>query len=165
VRTDGAHLRYRNGYFAEPEKIESESQATAAIQETAISPLDATSLGITVSGKLAGAAAGRKIELQIGIDPKQLLLQDAENHRKGAVDLYFVQRDAKGETVAAENQRIGLNLEEKQYEFLSKAGLILARHMIIAPEAAEVRVLMHDPASDALGSVTIQARPSGRIAE
>ncbi|MDQ1405764.1 MAG: hypothetical protein QOG55_1393, partial [Acidobacteriaceae bacterium] len=39
-------------------------------------------------------------------DPKQLLLQAADNHRKGGVDLYFVQRDAKGETVAAENQRI-----------------------------------------------------------
>jgi VWFA-related protein len=155
VKTDGAHLRYRNGYFAEPEKTESESKAKSAIQDTAMSPLEATSLGIIVSGKLAGAAVDRKIELHIGLDPKQLLLQNAQDHYKGTVDLYFVQKDAKGETVAAENQRIGLNLEEKQYEYLSKAGLVLARHLTISPQAAEVRVLLRDATSEALGSVTI----------
>lgn len=158
VRTDGTRLRYRNGYFAEPEKVESEAQAKAAIRDTVMGPLDATSLGIIVSGKLVGAATERKTELHIGLDPKQLLLQDTDNHRKGALDLYFVQRDAKGESVAAENQRIGLNLEEKQYEYLSSAGIVLARHLTISPQAKELRVLLRDVGSGALGSVTIPVR-------
>jgi hypothetical protein len=61
----------------------------------------------------------------------------------------------KGETVAAESQRIGLNLEEKQYEYLSRAGLILARHSKIEPAALELRVLVRDAGSEALGSVTM----------
>ncbi len=89
VKTDGARLRYRNGYFAEPEKVESESQAKAAIQDTAMSPLDATSLGMIVSGKPTGAPAERKIELHVGLDPKQLLLQVAENHQKGRGGFVF----------------------------------------------------------------------------
>lgn len=146
----GAKLRYRSGYIAEPEFADSETQAKAELQEAAASPLDATSLGLILTGKVSD----RKLELRIGLDPKQLLLRDEEQHKRGAVDLYFVQRDAKGETVAAETQRIWLNLEEKQYEYLEKTGLVLARHLTIAPQATELRFLVRDISSEVLGSVT-----------
>lgn len=71
--------------------------------------------------------------------------------------MYFVQRDEKGVSVAAENQRLGFNLEEKQYEFLSKAGMVLARHLTLDRNAMELRVLVRDTGSDTLGSVTIPA--------
>ena len=99
--------------------------------------------------------AQRKVELHVSFDPKQLLLQVADNHRKGGVDLYFVQRDATGETVAAENQRVGLNFEEKQYEYLSTAGVVLGKHLTISSQSADVRVFARDTSSEALGSVTI----------
>jgi hypothetical protein len=155
VKVDGARLRYRDGYFADPEKAGSELRAKAAIQEAALSPVEATSLGMIVSGKLSGPVAERKVELHVGLDPKQLVLQNTENHEKGAVDLYFVQRDSKGELLAAENQRVGISLEEMQYEYLSKAGMVLGRHLTIAPGAEELRVLVRDASSEALGSVTI----------
>ena len=98
-----------------------------------------------------------ELELHVSLDPKQLLLQAADNHRKGGVDLYFVQRDAAGETVAAENQRVGLNFEEKQYEYLSTAGMVLAKHLTITVQSADVRVFARDTSSEALGSVTIPA--------
>src|ERR1700675_1480272 len=127
----------------------------AAMRTAALSPLEAAGLGLIVSGKLAGPLAERKVELHVSFDPKQLLLQAADNHRKGGVDLYFVQRDAAGETVAAENQRVGLNFEEKQYEYLSTAGVVLAKHLTISPQSADVRVFARDTSSEALGSVTI----------
>jgi VWFA-related protein len=153
---DGAKLRYRAGYYAEAEKADSdEARAKAAMRTAALSPLEAAGLGLIVSGKLAGPLADRKVELHVSLDPKQLLLQAAENHRKGGVDLYFVQRDAAGETIAAENQRVGLNLEEKQYEYLSTAGIVLARHLTVAAQTTDVRVFARDTSSEALGSVTI----------
>jgi VWFA-related protein len=155
VKAAGAQLRYRGGYFAEAEHADSEAQAKADLEEAALSPLDATRLGVIVSGKVSGPVSERKVELHVALDPKQLLLKNVEQHEKGAVDLYFVQRNAKGETVAAESQRIGLNLEEKQYEYLSQAGLILARHLRIEPESSELRVLVRDAGSQALGSVTM----------
>jgi VWFA-related protein len=153
---DGAKLRYRAGYYAEAEKADSdEARAKAAMRTAALSPLEADGLGLIVSGKLDGPLAQRKVELHVSFDPKQLLLQAADNHRKGGVDLYFVQRDAAGETVAAENQRVGLNFEEKQYEYLSTAGVVLAKHLTISPQSADVRVFARDTSSEALGSVTI----------
>ena len=155
VKAAGVHLRYRGGYFAEAEHVGSEAQAKADLEEAALSPLDATRLGMIVSGKVSGPVAERKVELHVALDPKQLLLKSVEQHEKGAVDLYFVQRNARGETLAAESQRIGLNLEEKQYEYLSKAGLILVRHLTIDAQASELRVLIRDAGSEALGSVTM----------
>jgi VWFA-related protein len=156
TKIEGVKLRYRTGYYAEAEGTNREEvNAKAALQQAAMSPLDATSLGMIVTGKPAGAAEERKVELHVGLDPKQLFLQGTENHRKGAVSLYFVQRDAKGVTIAAENQRVGVDLEDKQYDYLATAGLVLVRHLTIVPQATELRVFVRDTGSEALGSVTI----------
>ena len=152
-------MRYRAGYFAEAGGVNSdEARTMAAMREAAMSPLDATGLGMVVDGKLEGAAAGRKIELHIALDPKQLLMQDTGSHQKRAVDLYFVQRDVKGEIVAAGKQRFRLDLDEKQYENLLKAGLLLTWHLTISPQATEACMLVRDAGSGALGSVTMPVR-------
>ena len=95
------------------------------------------------------------VELHIGIDPKQLLLQDSGDHRKGAVDLFFLQRDASGKRIAAEKQHLDVNLDTKQYEYLSKVAMVFDRHVTIAPESTELRVVLRDAGSGSLGSVTI----------
>ena len=154
VKEAGVKLRYRTGYFAEPQRNSSEAQAMLDLQDAAASPLNATSLGMIVSGK-RGEAGDRNIEVHVGLDPKQLALRHAEEHWNGGVTLYFVQKDAEGTTVAAESQKIGLSLEEKQYEYLSGAGLVLGRHVKIDSQAVELRVLVRDNNSQALGSVIV----------
>ena len=154
-RTPGAKLRYREGYFAVGEGPADQAKVKVAMQEAAMSPLDATALGMIVSSKWSGAGDQRKVEFHVGVDPKQLLLQQEADHRKGEVDLFFVQRNAKGDTVAAEDQRVGLDLEEKHYDYLAQAGLVFVRHVVIAPDAAEIKILARDTGSEAVGSVTI----------
>ena len=100
------------------------------------------------------------VELQIGIDPKQLFLQSSGDHRKGAVDLFFLQRDATGKRVAAEDQHLELNLEEKQYEYLSKVAMVLERHVTIAPQSTELRVVLRDAGSGMLGRSPCRRLPS-----
>jgi hypothetical protein len=109
-----------------------------------------------ITAKLAKPDA-RTVELHIGIDPKQLLLQESGDHRKGAVDLFFVQRDASGQKVAAEEQHLDLNLEDKQYEYLAKAAMVLDRHVTMSPQSTELRVVLRDAGSGSLGSVTLPA--------
>jgi len=149
----GLKLRYRSGYYAAPDATDPKVAIADALQQAAESPLDATSLGMIVSGK--GAKDSRAVELHIGIDPKQLLLQDSGDHRKGAVDLFFLQRDASGTRIAAEKQHVDLNLEEKQYEYLSKVALVLDRHVTIAPQSTELRVVLRDAGSGSMGSVRL----------
>ena len=159
---EGVRLRYRSGYYASPDRTDPKEAIADALHQAADSPLDATTLGMIVSGK--GAKDPYMVELHIGIDPKQLLLQSSGDHRKGAVDLFFLQRDAAGKQVAAEEQHLALNIEEKQYEYLSKVALVLDRHVKIAPQSTELRVVLRDAGSGSLGSVTLPAialRPTG----
>ena len=150
---EGVRLRYRSGYYASPDRTDPKEAIANALHQAADSPLDATTLGMIVSGK--GAKDPYIVELHIGIDPKQLLLQSSGDHRKGAVDLFFLQRDAAGKQVAAEEQHLALNLDEKQYEYLSKVALVLDRHVKIAPQSTELRVVVRDAGSGSLGSVTL----------
>ena len=149
----GLKLRYRSGYYATPDHTDPKEAIADALHQAADSPLDSTTLGMIVSVKATKDSSA--VELHIGFDPKQLLLQSSGDRRKGAVDLFFLQRDASGKRVAAEEQHLGLNMEEKQYEYLSKVAMVLDRHVTIAPQSAELRVVLRDAGSGSLGSVTL----------
>jgi VWFA-related protein len=149
----GLKLRYRTGYYASPDRTDPNEAIADALQQAAESPLDSTTLGMIVSGKRTKDSSA--VELHIGLDPKQLVLQNSGDRRKGAVDLFFLQRDASGQRVTAEKQHLELNLEEKQYEYLSKVALVLDRHVTIAPQSTELRVVLRDAGSGSLGSVTL----------
>jgi VWFA-related protein len=160
VNTEGAQVRYRKGYFAAANRSDSEQVVKTALKTAAESPLDATDLGMIVSGKIvsgkqAEPLSSRSLDLHIGLDPKQLVLENSQDHRKGAVDLFFLQRDSTGTMVASEEQHIGLNLEEKQYEYLSKVAMVLDRHLTIHPQTTEIRVVVRDAGSGLFGSVSM----------
>ncbi len=159
VKTEGAHVRYRKGYIASAYRVESEKDIDAALHEAAVSPLEATTLYMVVEGKPIDPLSARNLQLRIAIDPKQLLLQDSHDQQKGSVDLLFLQRDSSGKILAADKQHLDLKLPQAQYESLAKTGMVLEHHMIANPQAAEIRVVVSDAGSGALGSVTIPVKP------
>jgi len=157
VKGDDAHLRYRQGYYA---FIDSSSadDVKFALQQAAVSPLETTSLGIVVNGKIAAPPSARNLQLQIALDPKQFLLKESGDRQKGALDMAFVQRDASGNILAGDKQHFEINFEQKQYEFLCKAGMILQRSVAVLPQADEIRVVVRDLGSGSTGSVTIPVK-------
>jgi VWFA-related protein len=155
VKGEGLRLRYRTGYYAFADRTDPNTVVATALEQAAGSPLDATNLGMIVTGKPGGKGASGTVDLHIGIDPKQLLLRSSDGHRRGALDLFFLQRDATGVSVAAEKQHIDLNLEDKQYEYLAKAAMVLDRHLVIVPQSTEVRIVLRDAGSGSMGSVTV----------
>jgi VWFA-related protein len=159
VKAEGARLRYRKGYIAVAYHVASSKEIDTALQETAVSPLEATTLGMIVEGKPIEPLSARNLQLRIGIDPKQLLLQDSHSHQKGSVDLLFVQRDSAGKILSAEKQHLDLNLPQAQYESLAKTGMVFEHHMTVNPQATEIRVVVSDAGSGAVGSVTIPGKP------
>jgi VWFA-related protein len=158
VNIPGAHLRYRSGYFALTDPLEDDAMAKAMLQQAAFSPLEATNLGMIVTGKALEPVSERKLILQINLDPRQFLLTDAEQHREGGLDLLFLQMDASGKYTAAERQHFGVNFAPKEYEMLSRKGLILQRTLAVAAQAAEIRIVVRDAGSGALGSVSFPVK-------
>ena len=157
VKGEDLRLRYRAGYYAFADRSDPQAVIATDLQQAADSPLDATNLGMIVTAKPSGAGASRTLDLHIGIDPKQLLLRESGDHRKGALDLFFLQRDASGKTLSAEKQHMDVNLEVKQYEYLAKAAMVLDRHLTLSPQSTEIRVVLRDAGSGSLGSVTLPA--------
>ena len=155
VKSDGARLRYRKGYFALPYQAESEKEVNVSLQQAALSSLEETGLGMIVEAKAIEPSSARSLQLRIGIDPKQLLLQDSHGEQKGAVDLLFAQRDFTGKTLSAEKQHLNIKLPQAQYENLATAGMVLEHHMIVSPQAAEINVIVRDTGSGAIGSTYV----------
>lgn len=158
VNVEGVHLRYRRGYFALPEKSGSEARMKGDLHDAARSPLDATDLGVSVKctalGRGTTPQAKRPAQVQVMLQPTELLLRDEEQHRRGGLDLLFLQTNAKGEFLAAEKQHFEVNFSEKEYERLPQDGLILRRRLAVDPATTKIRVLVRDSESAALGSVT-----------
>ncbi|MGC1580395.1 MAG: VWA domain-containing protein [Candidatus Acidiferrales bacterium] len=153
-----SRLRYRRGYFAFSEHSPDDMNMKTDLQEAARSPVDATDLGVTVSGKALPPASARLLQLQITLDPKQFLLNDRDNRRHGGLDLLFLQTDTVGKFLTAEKQHFDVNFHHEEYDSLAKSGLILQRRLEIDPASAGIRVLVRDAGSGALGSVTFPVK-------
>ncbi len=155
VSVPGTRLRYRKGYFASSDGEERPADAKIEIQSAALSPLDSTTLGLMVSAIPTQPEAARNITFQIGLDTLQLTLKEDGGHHKGGIDLLFLQRDASGKALQSEQKRIGFDFSDEQYKALVKSGIILQKHVTADPNASEIRVVAHDAASGAIGTVSV----------
>jgi VWFA-related protein len=158
LKADGARLRYRQGYYASADASAAEDTVKSDLEQAVMSPLDTTSLGMIVNGKVIAPLSARNLQLQIGLNPLQFLLKESGNRQQGALDMAFVQRDAAGNILVGDKQHLGINFEQKQYEFLSKSGMILQRNVTVLPNSEEIRVVVRDSGSGAVGSVNIPVK-------
>jgi hypothetical protein len=133
VDKESASVRYRKGYFATSNRPDDENAITASLQQAAVSPLEATSLGMTVSGTFTGAKTNSGLRLLVVLDPRQLLLHDARGNEAGALDLYFIQRDAKGAMLSAERQHVELNFPLSNIGIWERPGLESPTHSNFEP--------------------------------
>lgn len=158
VPAEDAHLRYRQGYFAFPERSEGAAIMRTDLQEAARSPLDATGLGVSVKGQTVPPASAHLVKLQVTLDPKQFLLRDEGNQNRGSMDLLFLQKDSSGQFLFVKKQHLDVSFDRKEYSLVAENGLTLQQRLIIDPASAELRVLVRDAGSGALGSVTIPVK-------
>jgi VWFA-related protein len=158
LNSEGAHLRYRKGYYALPGDPDSEVAVKEALGLAAASPLETAGLGMVVTGKTLEPLSARILQLQIALNPIQFLLKESGNRQQGALDMAFIQRDAAGNILVGDKQHLGINFEQKQYEFLSKAGMTLQRNVAVLPNSKEIRVVVRDASSGAVGSVNIPVK-------
>lgn len=164
LKTPEAQVRYRKGYFAYPDRPADEEKIKSELLDAAVSPLDATNLAMLISVKPVEPLEKHDLDLRIEMDPKQFLLSLAGGHDTGALDMYYLQRDAQGNILAADKHRLGLNFDPKQYAFLAKAGIIFESHVTLHADTSEIRVVIRDAGSGAMGSVTMPVKSFTRTA-
>lgn len=156
VKIKGAEVRARAGYFAIPDsakaprKTEEESIALAAQ-----SPLAATQIGVRVQVEAKKDADARTLSASIRLDLKEIHLEQGNGLWTGAIQMVFLQLNKKGEIVHAGDKTFQLSLQPAIYEQTLKNGIRQTELIQIAPQAAQLCIVVRDPSNNNLGSITI----------
>ena len=153
----GLNIRYRKGYFDQPEQPQDEKARKAELRDAVFSPLDASALGLVISMQPNQPERGR-ITVLVKVDQRGLSLQPNGQRWVGRLDLLFIQKDQAGRQYGGLDDRLDLNLAEANYQKVMKEGLVYKKTLATEAKASQLRVVVRDSASGSLGSVTIPFR-------
>jgi VWFA-related protein len=121
------------------------------------SPFEATEIGLRASVAPDPGAAGT-MRFDIHIDPADLLLRQAGDHRTGRLSMLFAVYGPDG-VGQSKPLPIDVNLTTAQYDTAMRGGLEFHQAMPVGATVQRVRVVVVDRDLGAAGSVTI---PVGR---
>jgi len=151
----GLNLRYRKGYFDLPELPQDETARRAGLRDAVWSPLDATTVGLTVEVKPVNTPAPNSLEVYVKIDRSSISLEQNKGRWAARLDVLFVQKDNRGNQYRGVTQTIELNLLQPNYEKVRQQGLIYKQVLERERRANQIRVVVRDAASGSIGSVTV----------
>jgi len=151
-------LRYRKGYVDQKTPPQDEGLRRAALHDAVLSPMDANGIGLRAS--VHGTSAG--IDVTLRVDPKSILLDPRGDRWAGKLDLLFVEKDAHGVQTYGIDDTLSMELKQQNYDHIQKEGLMYHRVLPLSGGTGEVRVVVRDASTGAVGSVTapINAIPS-----
>jgi VWFA-related protein len=160
VKTDrpGVQVRARSGYFAMGDERPNEKQHNDTVKATSVMPLDATGIAVTLQ---ATPKPGTKVlTIAMLVDPSTVRFDVKDGKHNGSLDFIFVQLDKTGTVLNFEAQTTSLNLHPESYTKVMQKGLFTEKDLTLDSKAVEVRVIVRDAGSDAIGSVSV---PLGRL--
>jgi VWFA-related protein len=157
VKESGVKLTYRSGYLAVPEGLVlSDADSQNDVDKAILAPLDSTAIGLYARIK-HGGADGKSLSIDLLVDVNNLTLANEDNQWKGSLEVVIAQLTS-GKDMPANGGRqhsVALNLPGDTYTRMKAQGLQLVFPFSPDPLAVEVRVVVRDMTSGALGTVTI----------
>ncbi len=155
VARPNLQLRYRRGYFAQPEVPSDPEYRQADLDAAMWSPLDATRLGLSVHV----SASGQAFDFDLQIDPRDVFFQASGSKWECGLDIWLVQLNSKELHLDTLGRIANLSLDQSTYaRYLQAKELPLTLPLKLLPETVLVRVLVRDIHTGALGSVTIPVK-------
>ena len=137
--------------------VSPEDRQYHAIEAAIHSPFDATDIGIGAS--IVPAADSKNLDLNILVDPADLLLTKSGDNHAGQIDLLIAAYDAKGFQQAFKPVSLALNLTSEQFEAASRGGLAIRQSVSVSESVQWFRIIVYDPSLNAVGSVRVPMRP------
>jgi len=159
VNRPGVHLRYRRGYYASLGPTATGDQTTAALSQAIASPLDSTSVGLTVSVVQQVEKPARRLKLRITADARNLTFQDKQGGKAASLDFIFAQLNTPGKVVSDVRHTLNLAIAEKGMDAVLARGLSVNDLLEVTPGATQVKLVVRDTASGNMGSVTVPLGP------
>lgn len=156
VNAPGAEVRARTGYFAIPDLgNEPPKSVQTLISQIAISQLEATGIGMRVELHSAKVEGNQGVALALHVDLQDLHMEQKKGLWTSALQTVFLQLDSHGEIIHAIDETLQLTLPPAAYEQAQKEGLRNTRQIPVLPGAAQLCVVLRDPATGNIGSLSI----------
>jgi VWFA-related protein len=158
VNMPGVKIRHRQGYFASPAPAGSaeKKDRMAMLKEAALSPLEATGVGVTVRvTPFTGPTGAHKLEIDISPDLSDLTFQQVNGRWIGLFDVLAAQYSKQGKLLGEITKTVSENLTNATYQEVMRKGLTLTYYQGVARRAEELRVVVRDGLSGSTGSVNI----------
>jgi VWFA-related protein len=156
VKTSGAEVRARTGYFALPDSAQTTSKSVqAVISQTAISQLEATGIGMRVHVQRAHADEEQTLNVDLHIDLHDIQLEQNNGAWGGSLQAVFLQLNSRGEIIQALDESLELNLPQNVYEQALNDGLKNSEHIRILPGAVQLCVVVRDTSNGNIGSLSV----------
>ena len=156
VKTPGAEVRARTGYFALPDSAQATPKsAQAIISQTAISQLEATGIGMRVHVQPGDAAGEHSLSVDLHLGLRDIHLEQGDGTWTGTLQTVFLQLSSRGEIIQALDETLQLALPQAVYEQGLIDGLRNTKHIRILPGAARLCVVLRDASNGNIGSLSV----------
>jgi VWFA-related protein len=156
VRIPGAEVRSRTGYFALPDSaIAPPKSIQALISQTAISELEATGIGLRAQVQSASSAGEQALNIDLHVDLHDVHMEQINGLWTGTLQTVFLQLNNRGEIIQSLEETLQETLPPALYEQALKDGLKNTRYLRIVPGAAQLSIIVRDPANGDLGSLSV----------
>jgi len=154
VKRSGVQVRFRQGYYANPDTTATAAGRSQLVTAAAQSPLEATQLGLTV--RLSPPSSpGVPLRVEVILNPRQLTFKQREDSMVAPLTALFLQKTVDGKELKTKGQTFQIKVNEAEYRKVLAQGLAFTFECQIEPGAEQLRIVVCDDGSEMLGSITV----------
>ncbi len=153
----GVHIQTKTGYYAWPESPD--EMAKAAIQSVLANPFDAGEIGMR--GTLSADPKNpRSRRADIRVDAGDVALTQTGGQYSGELRVGVADYAPDGHILGARSFDVNLRYNAGEHDQVLRDGIGFEQQIQGEDPPASIRVVVFDPASQSVGSLTIPIRPS-----
>ena len=153
VARDGVEVRHRPGYLAHAPVLATKDDRTQAMRKALSAPLEATGLPFDV---VPDVTAERAV-LRLHVNASDLTLTEADGQLTGEIDVAITQMLEDRRHVPELSSSYPFKVPIADRRRLLATPIQLTRTIHVAPDAAQVRIVIRDSRSSSIGSIFIDA--------
>jgi VWFA-related protein len=155
VNRPGVRVRARSGYIARADEAITQEEQEAFVAAAAYSPIEATGIRMIVQVRAADVPGARQMSVRVFFDPHDILFRETSEDWEARAELLYAQTDKTGKVLEAPETNVDMKFTQERYFELLKTGISSIRDVPIHRDATELRVIVHDTTTGAVGSVIV----------
>jgi hypothetical protein len=145
----GLRVRTIDGYFGDA----LEADPRESFQQSAVGQTDDSAIAIRATASSSDKGK-RWIRFEVRVNATDLLLTQGETYT-GGFALSFASYTTGWQTDLIDEIPIALNLTASEHDAILRNGIVLSFERTVRPGTSKVRIVVRDPQSGAVGSLTV----------